>query len=108
MSCLFYFKGGINVEVIAKHPYFKVIREVTRLEKTEIKDERELKLYKNKLKTRHREFEIEELLDVSTRQMGKEGGLILIHTTSGMFSYTAEEINENFIHNVNNLIWEMK
>src|SRR5690625_3371760 len=108
MSCIFYFKGGINVDVIAKHSYFQVTREVKRLEKSVIKYQHELKLYQNKLTTRHREFSIEELLDVSPRQKGKEGGLILIHTTSGLFSYTVEEINENFIHSVNNLIWEMK
>lgn len=101
-------KGGIKVEVIASHPYIKVIREVTGLEKTETKDKRELQLYQTKLTTRHREFKIEELIDVATRQIGEDGGLIFIHTISGLFSYTVEEIDETFIHSVNNLIREVK
>lgn len=101
-------KGGVKVEVIASHPYIKVIREVTGLEKAETKDKRELKLYQTKLTTRHREFNIEELIDVATRQIGEEGGLIFIHTTSGLFSYTVEEIDKTFIHIVNNLIREVK
>lgn len=101
-------KGGIKMEIIAKHPYIKVIREVTGLEKTETKDKRELKLYQTKLTTRHREFNIEELVNVAVREIGEDGGLIFIHTTSGLFSYTVEIIDEKFIHIVNNLIREVK
>lgn len=101
-------KGGVKVEVIASHPYIKVVREVTGLEKTETTDKRELKLYQTKLTTRHREFNIEDLIDVATRKIGEEGGLIFIHTTSGLFSYTVEEIDKTFIHTVNNLIREVR
>lgn len=94
------------MDIIAKHPYIKVIREVTGLEKTETKDHRELKLYKSKLTTRHREFLIEDLIDVATRIIGEDGGLIFIHTTRGLFTYTVETIDQNFIHTVSNLIQE--
>lgn len=96
------------MKILAKHPYIKVIREVTKLEKKETKENRELILYPNKLTTRHREFQIESLIKVATRKIGKDGGLIFIHTRSGLFSYTVEQIDENFIHTVNNLIRERK
>lgn len=98
----------MEVEIIAKHPYIKVIREVTGLEKTETKDNRELKLYQTKLTTRHREFLIEDLKVVATRKIGEDGGLIFIHTTSGLFTYTVETIDQKFVHTVNNLIQEAK
>ncbi len=96
------------MELIVKHPYIKVIREVTKLEKKEIKENRELKLYENKLTTRHREFSIDDLIKVATRKIGETGGLIFIHTESGIFTYTVEKIDEKFIHTVNNLIRKRK
>lgn len=96
------------MKALAKHSYIKVIREITKLEKIETKENRELVLYKTKLTTRHREFLIEELIKVAYRKIGEDGGLIFIHTESGVFSYTVEEIDESFIHSVNNLIRERK
>lgn len=99
-------EGGTQMELIAKHPYIKVIREITKLEKIETKEDRELKLYKTKLTTRHREFPLEDLIKIASRKIGKSGGLIFIHTESGVFTYTVEIIDTNFIHTVNNLIRE--
>lgn len=94
------------MEIIARHPYIKVIREITKLEKLETKEERELTLYETKLTTKHREFLIEDLIKIATRKIGKNGGMIFIHTERGVFTYTVETIDKNFIHTVNNLIRE--
>lgn len=96
------------MKALAKHSYIKVIREITKLEKKETKENRELVLYETKLTTKHREFLIEELIKVAYRKIGEEGGLIIIHTERGLFSYTVEEIDEDFIHIVNKLIREYK
>ncbi|MGM8365816.1 hypothetical protein ACLIBG_10105 [Virgibacillus sp. W0181] len=86
------------MRLIAKQPYIKVIREVTRIEKKETEEERMLYLYENKVVTEYREFPIEEVLDMSYRKIGTKGGLLLMHTTKGLYSYTVKTGTEDFIN----------
>lgn len=76
------------MQLLATQAYLKVIREVNRIGKTETKEERTMYLYSEKLVTRHREFPIENVIDMSFRKFGTSGGLLYVYTSSGVFSYT--------------------
>lgn len=83
--------------LLATQPYQKIVREVTRIGQTEIADQRMLYLYKEKLVTKHREFPIENVMDMSYRRVGETGGLLYVYASSGVFSYTVVSDPTSFI-----------
>lgn len=86
------------MDFIAVQPYIKIIREVTSISQVDIEEERNMYLYDDKLITKHRQFSIDEVLDITYRQFGQEGrGLLYIHTHKGVFSYTVKTSTEAFI-----------
>lgn len=86
------------MSLIAEQSYIKIIREVTSIEQMDIEEERKMYLYHDKLVTKHREFPIEDVLDMSYREFGQEGrGLLYIHTLKGVYSYTVKTSTEQFI-----------
>lgn len=89
---------------IAAHPYYKVEREVTGTEQRTVVHDRLMYLYGNKIITQYREFPIEEVFDISYRQMGIEGGLLYLHTKQGVFSYTINSDPVDFIKAYKELI----
>lgn len=91
-------KGWGDMQLLATQSYEKVIREITRIGKTEIKDQRIMYLYRDKLVTKHRSFLTENVIDVSYREIGEAGGMLYVHTTSGVFPYTVKSSPEAFIH----------
>lgn len=84
------------MDLIAVQPYIKVYREVDLVQRN-IVDHRNIYLYKNRIVTCYREFPIEEILDISFRKVGGEGGLLYLHTVRGIFSYVVETSPEWFI-----------
>jgi len=85
------------VDVIATQPYIKVERVVSRIDQKDIKHERTLYLYPDRIVTRHREFEIDEVIKLSEKRIGSKGGILYIHTTRGLFSYTIQTSAKPFI-----------
>ena len=83
--------------LIAEQPYIKVEREINSTEQLKIERERVLYLYNDKIVTQHRTFPIDDVLDVSYRTFGKEGGLLYIHTVGGLFTYTVKTSPKKFI-----------
>lgn len=83
--------------LIAEQPYIKVERETNSMEQLKVEHERTIYLYNDKIVTQHRVFPIEEVLDVSYRTFGKEGGLLYIHTDGGLFTYTVQTSPQKFI-----------
>lgn len=94
---MYEWRGVEIVTLLATQPYQKIVREVTRIGQTEVADQRMLYLYKEKLVTKHREFPIENVMDMSYRRVGKSGGLLYVHTSSGVFSYTVASDPAAFI-----------
>ena len=82
---------------IAIQPYFKIRREVSSIEQRDIEEQRNLYLYDDKIITEHREFPMEQVLDVSYREFGKKGGLLYLHTLKGVFSYQVKSTPKSFI-----------
>ena len=84
--------------IIAKLPYVKVIRQVKSVGKIEWEDQRIIYLFEEKITTAFREFPLEEVLDLSHRKIGEEGGFLFIHTNHGVYSYTLKTSPEYFIN----------
>lgn len=89
---------------IAKQPYIKIIRELNSTNQKEIEDHRYIYLHKNKMVTEHREFLLTDVMDLSFRKIGKEGGLLFIHTNHGVYSYTVTSSPISFIKICKNLL----
>lgn len=85
------------MEIIAEQPYYKMIREVSSIKQQDIKDKRKIVLFTDKVKTKHREFPLSDVLDMSFRKVGKEGGILYLHTMRGVYSYHVETSPESFI-----------
>ncbi|OZU89371.1 hypothetical protein CIL03_06550 [Virgibacillus indicus] len=85
------------MRLIAEQPYIKVKREVSSIEQREIELRRTIYLYDEKVVTEHREFPIKDLLDMSYRLIGGTGGLLYLHTSKGVFSYTVKSSPEQFV-----------
>jgi len=85
------------MHVLATQAYSKTLREVTSIGKTEIEDKRMMYLYPEKLVTEYREFRIANVLDMSYRQVGKVGGILYVHTSGGVYSYTVDASPREFI-----------
>ncbi|MUK88290.1 hypothetical protein GMD78_07795 [Ornithinibacillus sp. L9] len=85
------------MELIAEQTYFKTERRVSSIEQVNIEHERTLYLYDDRIVSKHREFPIHEVLDVSYRSLGAEGGLLYLHTKSGVFSYTVKSSPKSFV-----------
>jgi hypothetical protein len=86
------------VEIVAEQEYVKVERKVDSIKQVDIEDRRYLRLYQNKITSKHREFPIQEVLDISFREVGSKGaGLLYLHTIRGVYTYTVKSSPMNFI-----------
>jgi len=83
---------------IAEQPYVKVHREVSSIDQQNVEYERKLYLYEDKIVTKHREFPIKEVFDISYRLIGGSGGLLYLHTSKGVYSYTVKSSPQAFVH----------
>ncbi|WP_083443639.1 hypothetical protein [Ornithinibacillus contaminans] len=84
--------------LLAKQEYIKMERKVSSIEQMDIEHKRYLHLYDDKITSKHREFPIEKVLDISYRKIGEEGaGLLYLHTIRGVYSYTVKSSPMHFI-----------
>lgn len=91
------------VRLLAEQPYVKVVRAVDWNSQKQTEEARMLYLYEDRLLTKHREFPIDSIYDISYRRIGKEGGLLYIHTDRGVYSYIVKSSPEKFIRIFNDL-----
>ncbi|SET21647.1 hypothetical protein SAMN05216389_10717 [Oceanobacillus limi] len=84
-------------EIIAEQTYYKMERRISSVDQIDIEHERTLYLYNDRIISKHREFSIQEIMDVSYRKLGQEGGLLYLHTKRGVFSYTVKSSPDNFV-----------
>jgi len=85
------------MQLIAVQPYIKVERQVTRTEQIDTKHERMIYLYNEKIMTKYREFSIDQVKDMSYRRITGNNGLLYLHTSHGVYSYTVNTSPEAFI-----------
>lgn len=70
-----------------KQAYRKVIREVNRLEQKNMEETRYLYLYEDKIATKHREFPMQQVMDISFKKMQHDQAMLFLHTDHGVYSY---------------------
>ncbi|OMD39064.1 hypothetical protein [Paenibacillus odorifer] len=83
---------------VAQLPYYKIQREIKDGEQRSFPCNRLMYLYKDRIVTRHREFPIKDILDMSYRSMGDTGGMFYLHTSKGVYAYLVECDPESFIN----------
>ncbi|MCF3943581.1 hypothetical protein [Oceanobacillus alkalisoli] len=84
-------------QLLAEQSYVKVVRTVDSISQTNTEEQRMMYLYEDRLVTRHREFLIDTIHDLSYRMLGTQGGLLYVHTNKGVFSYMIKSSPEQFI-----------
>lgn len=82
---------------IAKQPYVKVLREVSGLEQRKVQEQRFLYLYPDRIVTKYRSFPIQEVLDISYKNIAGKDGMLYLHTLSGVYPYLVTEAPQAFI-----------
>lgn len=90
--------------IIATQPYYKIERIVTADNLETIIHRRSLHLYPDRIASAYREFLIEEIYDISFKDLGQGHGVLYLHTKQGVFPYTVESAVELFISEVKRLI----
>jgi len=83
--------------LLAEQPYVKVERQVGSIDQQDIEYQRTIYLYDEKIVTQHREFSIQDVMDMSYRPIGSSGGLLYLHTLKGVYSYTVKSSPQSFI-----------
>src|SRR5699024_3196122 len=82
---------------IKKQPYINEIREIGSMEKTSYRDKRNLYLYKDKLVTAYRTFNLDNVFDISYKVIQGKGRILFVHTNHGVYTYTLETSPSSFI-----------
>lgn len=85
------------MKLIGTQPYYKIQRQVSSVDQQDVEEQRYLYLYEDKIITYHREFSLHQVLDMSYREFGKQGGLLYLHTLKGVFSYQVKASPQPFI-----------
>ena len=77
-----------NSKILAHLPYLKVTRFIEENIQNQKEEEHMMKLSTNGIKTSFDNFSLEEILDISYRDFSQQMGLLYLHTTKGLYSYT--------------------
>lgn len=82
---------------IASQPYYQVQREVSEGQQKRSVSDRQIDLYHDRITTHRREFLLAHVFDISYRRIGGGIGLLYLHTSIGVFSYTVNTDPKPFI-----------
>ncbi|WP_244310720.1 hypothetical protein [Paenibacillus ottowii] len=83
--------------IISVQPYYKVERIVTPLKQETVIHRRVLHLYTTKIISAYREFTLKEVYDTSFKSIGKDYGVLYLHTKQGVFPYNVESDPKDFM-----------
>jgi len=85
------------VTLLAVQPYAKVQRDVSSVKQVQREEMREIRLYTDRIETKHHTFPIQDVLDMSYYALGNKGGLLYLHTIRGVYSYHVYQTPQAFI-----------
>jgi len=87
-------------DILAIQKYIKVQREMDYINFKQkfIEEERNMYLYMDKIVTKHHEFPLNNIYDLSFKPFGKAGGILYIHTNNGVFTYNVDSDATEFIN----------
>lgn len=92
------------MKLLAEQHYIKIERHVNGLEQKSIESSRILYLYDEKVVSKHREFPIQDVSDVTYRKVGPDGGMLYVHTMKGLYSYIVKSSPMDFVNTFNDEI----
>ena len=92
-------EAGSLSKVLAVQKYMVVKRELDfmNFKQKIIKEERNMYLYHDKITTKYHEFPLKAVFDISYKPLGKDGGILYLHTNKGVFSYHVDSDALTFI-----------
>lgn len=73
---------------VASQAYYQVQREISEGQQRCSVSDRRIDLYHDRITTHRREFELGHVFDISYRRIGGGIGMLYLHTSIGVFSYT--------------------
>ncbi|PMC39174.1 hypothetical protein CJ195_04350 [Bacillus sp. UMB0899] len=76
-----------SVEFLAHHPYMKVTRVIEDNIQKHREEEHIMKLSTNGIETTCDTFSLDEVLDISYRDISQQLGHLYLHTTKGLYAY---------------------
>ncbi|WP_245772993.1 hypothetical protein [Paenibacillus catalpae] len=79
-------------------------REILNAEQTIVKEARKMFLYKEKIKTKYREIRLEDVLDISYKNIGDGEGILYLHTNQGVFPFMVSMDPKPFIESYFKLV----
>lgn len=86
-----------DMEIIANIRYMKVTRVIENNVQNYKEEEHVITLTTNGIETSCDTFSLAEVLDISFRDFSQQLGLLYLHTTKGMYSYTVRINPQIFI-----------
>lgn len=86
------------MKLLAEQPYIKMDRQMNGLEQKDVELKRTLYLYDEKVVSQHREFPIEDVADISFREVGPFGGMLYVHANQGVYSYIVKSSPMDFVN----------
>jgi len=70
-----------------RQAYQKVIREMDRVGQVNRAETRYLYLYEHKIASKHHEFPLQDVFDISFKKMLHDEAMLFLHTNHGVYSY---------------------
>jgi hypothetical protein len=91
------------MDILYSQPYIKIERKIIKLEQQQIKSVELMNLYEDKIVTSSNTFLLENVYDVSYREMSGEYGFLYLHTNQGVFPYYIDTAPDPFIDHYRNI-----
>lgn len=85
------------MKLLAEQPYIKMDRQLDGLQQKDVELKRTLYLYDEKVVSQYRVFPIEDVTDISFKEVGPSGGMLYVHTKQGVFSYIVKSSPMDFV-----------
>ncbi len=83
--------------MLAKQHYFKVVRTISSIAQQETEEKRTLYLFQDHITSKHHEFPLTTVHDLSYKKIGDHGGMLFLHVDHGVYPYVVKESPLTFI-----------
>lgn len=87
----------MSVKIIASQPYIKVSRKVERNQQLHQEEQLMIQLCESEIITESQRFGLNDVTDISYREISRENWFLYFHTTQGLFSYHVKNDPANFV-----------
>lgn len=88
---------GEHMKWIVRTPYYKVERAIINGEQRIVEEERWLLLFADSLHTKHRQFALIDVHDISYRMTAPDNGMLYLHTKHGVYMYQIKDYPSHLV-----------